>query len=91
MLGAHADADEPRGDAAKDGEAGEEPQREGQPRGSRAAKDGRDDPPLGLHLEPLREARRLLAPSLDLRQLIYREPSLRQRSGQQVGRGDRVL
>ena len=80
MLGADADPDEPRRDAAEDGEATQEPERRAAAsRVAAAASTGAITRFWSQHLEPLRDARRQLAPALDRRRSSARQR--RSRSG----------
>src|SRR5713226_1359706 len=66
MLGAEADADEARRDAAQDRPAAQQPERQRQRQRSSAAEHAADDAVLDQQLQALDEARRQLAPMLHL-------------------------
>src|SRR5260221_6863596 len=92
MLGAEADADEARGEAAQDVPAAQQPERQRQRQRPGAAEHAADDAVLDQQLHALDEARRRLAPTLHLiERLVADVAAAAQARHQDVGGGDRIL
>ena len=85
MFRADAEADEPRRDSPERWNFSQQAQGERRRERSGAAQHPGNDPALDGDLQPLRHARRPLAPLLDLAQAIDGEVSLPQRFEKNVG------
>ena len=91
MLGSDSDPYQPRRNRLQRGEAGEQPQREGDSQLSRRSEHARDDSVLDQHLNPLGHAGGELAPGLHLPQISFRQAPSSERFGEDVRRRHRIL
>ena len=91
MLGPDSETDQASGDPCQKRKSRQEPDRKWHRKPFRSAKHTPDDAILNEELRALRHTSRPFAPILHPAQVLSFEPTGGQRTGQQIGGGNRIL